>query len=238
MDRWFYSERSPLSAKGVFVCILDPASGEVNSKKYNTFSDEFFRQLDTGNGKGEVEANYSFDDLILTGSGAYVIGEWRYTITLRDPYDVSPGITVKVNLADDKDYLFKNMVVVKLGPKGQFVWDSRITKWQIASNGTRYSGYSFLEKDGKVYLLYIDNPKNTSPKETLKRINSSAPSKGIIRVVEISKDGKPTIVADHPIKGMDVWPQVGRPILTEGNSIYILADKKMNNRFLRMVIGN
>ncbi len=148
---------------GAFLSYWDIESGEPTHMSFEEFSDEFTKTFwserrvkryekdqSKDNGKTTVGmSHYDLDHIVEKEDGSVIlVGESTYTKIS----NTSSGQSIT--------YIYGNIIVINVDPKGNILWSKKIPKSQEKKNSTVGLGYELAYTKDRLYFLYNDNFKN------------------------------------------------------------------------------
>jgi hypothetical protein len=161
----FYSETNTQNLDGYFILKIDDKTHEVIETNYYKLSIDFLTQSmsekeesNTERKAGKSQSNrlleYDIRNIVLWRDGGIILVGEQY-------YDYS--ITVGNN--ESKYYMYNNIIVVKISPKGKIEWNVAIPKRQYSVNDNgRVSSFYMSIVDDQLYFIFNDNLKNLNYK--------------------------------------------------------------------------
>jgi len=203
----FYSERSFVdSYKGFFYIRIDPKTKEVKAKTLTPFSKELLTELigERQAEKGRELGLYEIRESIALSSGGMAVVAENYIY--RSYYTTNS----KGESVHHESWLYGNVVVMYVDADGKMESAGVIKKRQYctATNGNYtlmqglgigatpgvnelpYYGIGTMQKDGSVYIIYNENPKNAERLAAGKKPLSVRQRTSETQLVTFSPDGK------------------------------------------------
>lgn len=241
----FYSDRGTGSAKGFYFMKLDRVSKEVVHTSYSEFEEEFITMFlsEKAERKAKRKAKRSEEDLELADfeirevllyddGGIRLIAEqydyWQTTSMYRD----FNGMLVTTTI---DNYLYRDLMVMKLSSDGDIIWKARIPKRQRTSNDAGYhSGYASAAVGDDLYFVFNDNRNNLNFKkgETLADMSFGRKS-GMVALVRMNGNGD---FSREPLfrKGLRNMRLVPQKATQLDNSMVIVAEDGGKRKFGRL----
>ncbi|NHF60459.1 hypothetical protein FK220_013980 [Flavobacteriaceae bacterium TP-CH-4] len=141
----FYADRKDRRYNGLVYYKLDAQNLDIQSKKYNLFSNQFM--LDKFGREVDAEIkNLIFKDVHITPNKDILFSAEEYFVTTGT--DISEGHTRKV-----QNYHYNDIVCAKLDANGNMVWARNINKNEVTRGDESYASYSAFGKDGEMYFF-------------------------------------------------------------------------------------
>ncbi len=226
----FYADRKDNRYNGLVHFKLDPRSLDVQSKKYNAFSDQFMvdkfgREVDA-----EIK-NLIFKDVHITSNNDILFSAEEYFVTTGT--DISDGHTQKV-----KNYHYNDIVCAKLNSKGDMVWARNINKTEVTRGDEAYASYSAYGKDDTMYFFINsgENPQKLGKNRIIfKQGYSRNPNMFVIRL-----DGQGEMVHQKLIddKAVRLPIMVSRPLIDKDTDQLLFYAKRGSRKQLVKVSVN
>ncbi|MEX0315469.1 MAG: hypothetical protein AB3N18_14930 [Allomuricauda sp.] len=149
----FYADRKDNRYNGIAYFDVNPVSLDVNSKKYNPFSQQFMEDK-FGRDEEKVIKNLVFKGVEVTSSEEIFFNAEEYFVTTGMEV-TGAGQRVKLERFHHND-----IVSAKLNPNGNLVWARNINKTEVTQGDGAYASYSSYCKDGKTYFFICTASEN------------------------------------------------------------------------------
>ena len=169
----YYSNAERLVINGVFVFIVDKNTGEHKKNYYdipldvlNAYESRRVVKKNTkrdDNDDGIGFANLKLRDIFIDDDGNITLIGEQYWMRKTGNTSVMPGITahgMQGNIS--RVYYYTNILVTKVTPEGELAWMTKIPKSQIGVTGMGGMSYSKIGTDKHLYVMYLDNEKNSN----------------------------------------------------------------------------
>ena len=172
---------STKSVNGVFRVTISPL-GIIQRKYTHEFAIEFINKYESENAvkknnKKEEKKKSGIPDLLLqdvienTDGSTLIIGEQkyvRYEKTIKEVTNPNqPTLNGRTTTETTRLNYTKNIVVTKLDPLGQVLWQIKLPKYQLSYTGFGSIGFKYLEVEGMGYFLFLDNYDGTTFPDTM-----------------------------------------------------------------------
>lgn len=157
----FYSEKGTKSIIGSYFMRVNGESGKVAHRSWRDFDRDFLKSFMSEKQvkKGKELFRYQLHDLELLDDGRSILLAEQFYVTSQ-VYASADRFGMPVSKSS-YTYHFKDILAVSIDPAGTIEWIAKVPKVQITNDdGGNYSSYASASKDGRLYLLYNDNPKN------------------------------------------------------------------------------
>ncbi|WP_222982886.1 hypothetical protein [Flagellimonas meishanensis] len=151
----FYADRKDNRYNGIAYFDVNPASLEVNSKRYNPFSEQFMEDK-FGREEEKVIKNLVFKGIEVTENQDILFNAEEYFVTTGLEV-TGAGQRVKIERFHHND-----IVSIKLESNGEMIWARNINKTEVTQGDGAYASYSSFCKNGKTYFFICtaaDNPQ-------------------------------------------------------------------------------
>ncbi|WP_420321089.1 hypothetical protein [Flagellimonas sp.] len=149
----FYADRKDNRYNGIAYFDVNPVSLDINSKKYNPFSQQFMEDK-FGRDEEKVIKNLVFKGVEVTPSEEIFFNAEEYFVT--NSIQVT-GAGQRVNI--DR-FHHNDIVSAKLNPNGDLVWARNINKTEVTQGDGAYASYSSYCKNGKTYFFICTAAEN------------------------------------------------------------------------------
>ena len=149
----FYADRKDNRYNGISYFDVNPSSLEVNSKKYNPFSQQFMEDK-FGREEDKVVKNLVFKGVEITSENEIFFNAEEYFVTTGLEV-TGAGQRVKIERFHHND-----IVSVKLRDNGEMAWARNINKAEVTQGDGAYASYSSYCKDGKTYFFICTAAQN------------------------------------------------------------------------------
>jgi hypothetical protein len=156
----FYSNKANSldNVAGVFYLSIDNHTLNINGKGLKELPPELLRQFMSERKirKGKELSGFSINHLIINNDGGSILLAEQSFINQVCNTDFRTGLVY----CNDY-YNYNDIIAIRISPKGEIDWTSRIGKRQLSINDDGYfsSYFPFVINDG-IYLIYNDSPKN------------------------------------------------------------------------------
>jgi hypothetical protein len=218
----FYSkEKAGAGTDGVFTLTMDlntkqnskirqePFPFEIVSMDMSEKKKERAKKKEDDGKKDYELPQYEMDEVILNDDGSRtILAENSYLVVTT--HNTSNGGTYTTYT-----YYNNNVLVINVDKEGKFEWFAVVPKKQITSNDDGInSGYSYLKKDGTLYILYNEHIENLQRDYGNYRNIVFTGDKAILALATISPTGKVTReIACHVDKlAVDLRPRIFQQI--------------------------
>ncbi len=149
----FYADRKDNRYNGIAYFDVDPNSLQVNSRKYNPFSQQFMEDK-FGREEEKVIKNLVFKGMEVTQDQEIFFNAEEYFVT--NSIEVTgAGQRVRIERFHHND-----IVSVKLNADGEMVWARNINKTEVTQGDGAYASYSSYCKEGKTYFFICTAAEN------------------------------------------------------------------------------
>ncbi|WP_136467831.1 hypothetical protein [Flagellimonas onchidii] len=149
----FYADRKDNRYNGIAYFDVSPVSLDINSKKYNPFSQQFMEDK-FGREEEKVIKNLVFKGVEVTPSEEIFFNAEEYFVTTGMEV-TGAGQRVKLERFHHND-----IVSAKLDPKGNLIWARNINKTEVTQGDGAYASYSSYCKNGKTYFFICTASEN------------------------------------------------------------------------------
>jgi hypothetical protein len=226
----FYNDQDNEVLKGLFYFEIDN-SGAVVRKNNKDFPQEFVEEFKKNKGTKKDKKNNDDDDLGLAKSfridniharpdgGAYLISEFYQLVITTS----SKGYTTY-------HYYSNDIIVVNIGVDGTIDWFHRIPKRQHEINQYKYSSYLSMVSNGKLFVLFNDNPRNLEIDDDEKSagvVGSFKKTNCMLHIIDVTgKAVKQELFKNDEIE-TTLCPRYSRVI--DENTIILYAEKGRNS---------
>ncbi|WP_421810501.1 hypothetical protein [Flagellimonas sp.] len=151
----FYADRKDNRYNGIAYFDLDPTSLNINSQKYNPFSQQFMEDK-FGREEDKVVKNLIFKGVQITPNDDIFFNAEEYFVT------TGMEVTGAGQRIKTERYHYNDIVSAKLRPNGEMDWVRNINKTEVTRGDGDYASYSSYCKDGNTYFFICtaaDNPQ-------------------------------------------------------------------------------
>ncbi|TAI47413.1 hypothetical protein [Flagellimonas allohymeniacidonis] len=149
----FYADRRDNRYNGISFFELNPASLEIQSKKYNPFSEQFMEDK-FGREEDKVIKNLVFKSVEVTPADEVFFNAEEYFVT-NSIQVTGAGQRVRIERFHHND-----IVSAKLEADGKLAWARNINKSEVTQGDGAYASYSSYIKDGKTYFFICTAAEN------------------------------------------------------------------------------
>ncbi|WP_422858358.1 hypothetical protein ACOKFD_13265 [Flagellimonas sp. S174] len=149
----FYADRKDNRYNGVAFFDVNPISLEINSKKYNPFSQKFMEDK-FGRDDDKVIKNLIFKSVEVSPNDEIFFNAEEYFVT-NSLQSTGAGQRVKIERFHHND-----IVSAKLDSNGNSIWIRNINKAEVTQGDGAYASYSSYIKDGKTYFFICTAAEN------------------------------------------------------------------------------
>lgn len=153
-----YQSPNARGIDGFFTFVLS-ASGKTGEPKYHEMPAELLKQFASGRERRQAEKeekggkeaglrNLELRRMILHDDGATLIAEqhyWRYHYNTRGGYYT---------------FHYDDMVVARIGKKGEIRWMRRLPKSQVGTQGQGGMSLAYFGSDTHHYVVFLDHVEN------------------------------------------------------------------------------
>jgi len=185
----FYSNDFKTSTvDGLVYMTISLKSGDANKASYKKFDKEFLTET-IGKRKAEKEKgikNYDIREVFAReNGGSYFIAEEYYEVTHTN--------TTKNGTTTYIDYHYDNIIVASINKNAEIEWIKVIKKESHIRDDSRGTYLSFAvafdSKNDMLNFVLNDNPKNIELLKKGKVANNIMPTKAMVTLVTINKEG-------------------------------------------------
>ncbi|MEO9513038.1 MAG: hypothetical protein ABJN84_06555 [Flavobacteriaceae bacterium] len=149
----FYADRKDNRYNGIAYFDVNPISLNINSKKYNAFSQQFMEDK-FGRDEEKVIKNLVFKGVEITPEKEIFFNAEEYFVT--NSMEVTgAGQRIRIERFHHND-----IVSAKLKATGDLVWARNINKAEVTQGDGAYASYSSYSKDGKTYFFICTASEN------------------------------------------------------------------------------
>ncbi|MDC6366338.1 MULTISPECIES: hypothetical protein [Flavobacteriaceae] len=151
----FYADRKDNRYNGIAYFDVNPSTLEINSKKYNPFSQQFMEDK-FGREEDKVVKNLVFKGVEITSNNEIFFNAEEYFVTTGMEV-TGAGQRVKIERFHHND-----IISAKLNSDGKMAWARNINKAEVTQGDGAYASYSSYCKGGKTYFFICtaaDNPQ-------------------------------------------------------------------------------
>lgn len=170
----FYKDSKKPVLQGIIYTKINSKTLETEISKTSAFTKKdlakFTTEKKAAKAKG-VTPTFVIRDLLVSPNGDLKIVSEIYYVQVIQNQSASRGanlggLALSVNLnSNTYIYYYLNIMVVNIDNQGEIKWVCNVPKMQISKNDEgAYSSYILAYSNNKMYFVYNDNPKNTSPK--------------------------------------------------------------------------
>lgn len=237
-----YGKKGSFATAGTFFLKLDRRTKEVIHSSFKEFDKEFITSYMTEKEekkaekraarKGEDLEMYNFDlhDIIRRDDGgAVIIAEQfnYYTVTTCSTTPNGGQICTTSH-----HYVYNDIIVVNVDPKGDIEWAAKVPKRQHTVNdGGKFSSFAVTVKGENIYLLFNDHGKNLflSPGEKIEPMRL-----GKELVITLATIGPAGQVHREALLAMEKREAITMPkkcVQVADDRLFIYADWKREHRF-------
>ncbi|MBK9176002.1 MAG: hypothetical protein IPM46_06605 [Flavobacteriales bacterium] len=239
----FYGVKGESKVRGAFFLSLDPVTKAVKHESYKAFTDDFITQYMTAKEESKAKKKaerkdeelelyeYELSDIVRRDDGgAVLVGEQVYTYTTTTCYTTQGG---GQQCTTTFHYIYNDIIVVNIDPKGDIQWATTIPKRQhTANDGGFFSSYGLAVKGSNLYFVYNDNGENLflSAGDKFKRTDFQGKS-SIVTLATVSIDGHVTREAlfDPEKRDLILRPKSCRQL--EDDRMFLYATRKKDYKF-------
>ena len=162
----YFTAEKTLGYKGYFTALFDVDTKEMTDFRKYDFSPELVRAFESARDKRKMDrkeekrgedrgmTNLETRQIIKrSGGGHYLVGEQYYMYVTS--YTDSRG-----NTRYTYHYMYQDIIVSALDNSGQEEWTIKVPKNQHLTNTTYTASVQAFEYNDRLYLFYMDHPKN------------------------------------------------------------------------------
>lgn len=251
IDNFFYSENITPHTDGIFVFKV-AKGGDLSDIKYYEIPIEVMNQYERKNtqkrnerkeakGKAQFEYLTMRESLVQEDGSIIIIGEQYYmkqgnvtTTIATTPYQKAMSSSGVTKNQSPPQYLYEDILITKINSDGTLAWMKKLPKRQVTARpfkGGLSIQYIQDRKNGKHYIMYLDNVKNKdlainkTPKQHVDRLGGFLTSYKIDdKTGEVSKEN---LFDLRDVKGMNVNQfNTDRIVHTSDNEFLIEVYKK------------
>lgn len=226
----FYADRKDNRYNGLVHFNLDKNSLDIQSKKYNPFSDQFM--LDKFGREVDAEIkNLIFKSVHLTPAGNILFSAEEYFVTKGE--DISSGATQVT-----ERYHYNDIVLAKLNPLGEMEWARNINKAEVTQGDASYASYSAFGHDEDMYFFINsgENPQKISKERILfKQGFSRNPNMFVIKVDPSGNLSYKKLVDDKEVR---LPIMVSRPLINKASDTLLFYAKRGSKKQMIQVTVN
>lgn len=239
----FYGMKGADKVRGAFFMSLDPVKKTILHESYKEFSDDMITQYMTA--KEEEKARkradkkdedlqlfeYDLDEIVRRDDGgAVLVGEqyFMYTTTVCTS-NPNGGQTCRTVY----HYVYNDIIVVNIDPKGDIEWATTIPKRQhTANDGGFFSSYSMEVKGTNLYFIFNDNGENLFRAAGDKFKQMDLQGKGsIVTMATVDQDGHVTREALFDPEKRELILRPKSCWQLEDDRMFLYATRKRDYRF-------
>lgn len=226
----FYADRKDNRYNGLVHFNLDKNSLDIQSKKYNPFSDQFM--LDKFGREVDAEIkNLIFKSVHLTPEGNILFSAEEYFVTKGE--DISSGATQVT-----ERYHYNDIVLAKLNPVGEMIWARNINKAEVTQGDASYASYSAFGHGEDMYFFINsgENPQKISKERILfKQGFSRNPNMFVIKVDASGNLSYKKLVDDKEVR---LPIMVSRPLINKSSDTLLFYAKRGSKKQMIQVTVN
>ncbi len=149
----FYADRKDNRYNGISYFKLNPISLEMESTKFNPFSEQFM--LDKfGREEDKSIKDLVFKSMDVTSTGNILFNAEEYFTSSSVQANSSGGRLLVTR------YHHNDIISAKLSPTGDLVWARNINKTEVTQGDGAYASYSAYTKDNTTYFFISTSAEN------------------------------------------------------------------------------
>ena len=223
----FYSNRKDNRYNGLVHFKLNPNTLAVQSKKYNSFSEQFM--IDKFGRKIDAKIkNLIFKDVYITPAKDVIFSAEEYFVT--QGKDISGGNTKKINR-----YHYNDIVCAKFNVLGEMIWARNINKTELTKGDAAYASYTAYGHGDDMYFFINsgENPKKLSKERIMfKQGYSRNPNMFVIKIAADGNFSHKKLIDDKEIR---LPIMVSKPLIKKAsNELMFYAKRGTKKRLVRV----
>lgn len=239
----FLRDSRHTGTSGAFFARIDLETKDVTHRSVQNFTPEFIAQDLKGGaskktlnradkGKSIGISRMLTRSLIQREDGGIMLTGEQYHVSTTTTTTANGGTVTKYT------YHYNDIVVVSISPEGNIKWAEKIPKRQATVNdGGKFSSYTQLIKNDKVYFIFNDDPKNLMYKGYGK-LKPMKLNKAFVTLVEVDDDGRVfrENLLGSKLKGVIAMPKASGQLSADELLLYAERGSKKNMmkvKFLR-----
>lgn len=193
----FYSNEKVYNISGAFYMKIDEETKNVLVSDFIDIDASLLTQNLNEKQSNKVEKRedkgkkvnllqYNLDNLVVKDDGGITLVGENYYVIVRQVYNAQSKSWRNVY-----HYYYNQILVVDISDDGKIQWVKQVPKNQhTIDDYGYYSSYGMVERDGSIYFLYNDNPKNLYFKPGDKLFSFKRKSgETLTMFVEVDKEG-------------------------------------------------
>ena len=226
----FYADRKDNRYNGLVYFKLDASSLDIQSRKYNPFSDQFMMDKFGREVDAEIK-NLIFKDVHVSPNHDILFSAEEYFVT--EGEDISDGATKKVDR-----FHYNDIVCAKLNVDGDMLWARNINKTEVTQGDEAYASYSAYGKGDDMYFFINsgENPQKMSNNRIIfKQGYSRNPN---VFVIKLDKNGDMAYQKLIDDKELRMPVMVSRPMIDKSSDELLFYAKRGSKKQLVKVSVN
>ncbi len=225
----FYADRKDNRYNGLCYYKLHGSSLDIQSKKYNAFSEQFMvdkfgREVDA-----EIK-NLIFKSIHITPQNDLLFSAEEYFVT-KGMDATSTGTRLEV-----ERFHYNDIVCAKLNAEGTMVWARNINKAEVTQGDAAYASYTAYGKENTMFFFINsgENPQKMSNNRILfKQGFSRNPNLFVIQVSPKGDLSYKKLVDDKDVR---LPIMVSRPLINSADNELLFYAKRGNRKQLVKVV--
>ena len=206
---------------------LNPTTLAIQSKKYNSFSEQFMIDKFGRETDAEIK-NLIFKDVHITPAKDIVFSAEEYFVTQGE--DISGGSTKKTNR-----YHYNDIVCAKLNASGKMIWARNINKTELTQGDAAYASYAAYGHDDDMYFFINsgENPQKLSKERIMfKQGYSRNPNMFVIKIASDGSLSHKKLIDDKEIR---LPIMVSKPLIKKAtNELMFYAKRGTKKQLVRV----
>ncbi|WP_298474735.1 hypothetical protein [uncultured Maribacter sp.] len=227
----FYADRKDNRYNGLCYYKLNASSLEIQSKKYNAFSEQFMVDKFGREVNAEIK-NLIFKSIHVTEQNALIFSAEEYFVT-KGMDATSTGTRLEV-----ERFHYNDIVCAKLNSKGDMEWARNINKAEVTQGDAAYASYTPYGK-GETMFFFInsgENPQKMSKNRILfKQGFSRNPNLFVIQVKPTGDLSYKKLVDDKDVR---LPIMVSKPLIRKTDNELLFYAKRGSRKQLVKVTVN
>ncbi|MEO0526719.1 MAG: hypothetical protein AAFZ89_05805 [Bacteroidota bacterium] len=221
----FYADRKDNRYNGLVYFKMDAKTLDIQSKKYNAFSEEFM--LDKFGREVDAEIkNLVFKDIHITPNKGIIFSAEEYFVTKGEDRSAT-GSQVRIDR-----YHYNDIVCAKLDADGTMAWARNINKTEVTQGDAAYASYTAYGKDNDMYFFMNsgENPQKLSRERMLfKQGYSRNPNMFVIKLDAEGKMSYKKLIDDKEVR---LPIMVSKPLINKSEDELLFYAKRGSKKQL------
>lgn len=230
----FYSGLSDFKYKGICYFKLDSESLDLNTTKYNPFTEQFF--IDKYGKQTEQAVKFlkfknvhfnKYNELIITAE------EFQKEIKAAAGVGIN-GISGPIGKSET--FYFDDIIVAKISESGNLEWARNINKKQSGSESSiPYLSYTSIVNDDNTFIFLNTTEKIKKLSKNRIEFGKIRKNKSNLSIIQINKNGDFEFEEILDDEENDVPFMVGKGAIID-NSVFLLGKKGRDKQLLKITL--